>query len=71
MVMGELWAKNERKKIKFGQYLVIFEILAKYGHFEVHMTKSAGYQPNMPYIGYMCHILIRHPGPVILVGVAP
>ena len=35
------------------------------------MTKSAGYQPYIPYIGYECHILIRYLGPVILVGVAP
>ena len=53
------------------QIFGIFGIWAKFGHLETHMTKSAGYQPNMPHIGYECHILIRNLGPVILVGVAP
>ena len=64
----------KRKLYNIDHYLqqfVYFELLAKYGQFEVQMTKSVGYQPNMPYIGYECHILIRNLGPVILVGVAP
>ena len=39
--------------------------------FQVRVAKSVGFQPYMPYIGYECHILIRYPGPVILVGVGP
>ena len=62
---------KKRKKFNFGHELVIFEIMAHFGHFEVHMTNSAGYQPNMPQIGYKFHILILHDRPVILTVLGP
>ena len=62
---------KKRKKSNFGHYLIIFVILAKFGHFGVHMTNSAGYQPNLPQIGYKFHILILHDRPVILTVLGP